>query len=47
MIVDALIAIAPTAALYGIATTPELMADLRTMEAAAIAAFAEGERRRR
>lgn len=32
--------VAPTAQLFGIAMTPELMADIRMMEDAALAAFA-------
>ena len=39
-------AIAPTAQLYGIAMSPELMADVRMMEAAALSAMAETDRRR-
>lgn len=37
-------AIRPTAELYEIALTPETMADIRMMEAAALAQFAESEK---
>lgn len=39
-------AIRPTADLYEIKPTPALMSDIRMMEAAALAAFAEAETRR-
>lgn len=39
-------AIGATAQLYEIAMTPDLMADIRMMEAAALGAFAECDRRR-
>jgi hypothetical protein len=39
-------AIRPTAELYQVELSPELMADIRMMEAAALAQFAEDEKRR-
>lgn len=39
-------AIRPTAELYQLDLTPDMMADIRMMEAAALAQFAESERNR-
>lgn len=39
-------AIRPTAELYQIETTPDMMADIRMMEAAALAQFADSEKHR-